>query len=268
MSPAHGELTSAAFCWRLERKDGAGLALTSHDRPLVRGGIRYEPSPGMIPAAVKAELGLEPNASEVAGSLSDSAIRDEDVAAGRWDGAGVRLVALDWQNAVEPEIELLSGELGQVASKDGAFEADLLGAAARLERPVCPLTSPECRALLGDPQCRVDMAGRRLRAKVTAKTGHLVTIDQPVDGRFVLGQIRFLDGAAHGERRSILAVTGQQLSLRSAPAGEVAIGTAVEIVEGCDKRLETCSQRFGNAANFRGEPHLPGNDLLTRYPGA
>ena len=43
---------------------------------------------------------------------------------------------------------------------------------------------------------------------------------------------------------------------------------AVELGEGCDKRLATCSQRFDNAANFRGEPHLPGNDLLTRYPGA
>jgi uncharacterized phage protein (TIGR02218 family) len=39
-------------------------------------------------------------------------------------------------------------------------------------------------------------------------------------------------------------------------------------VEGCDKRLETCRDRFANTLNFRGEPHLPGNDLLTRYPGS
>ncbi|MFL6789431.1 MAG: phage BR0599 family protein, partial [Sphingomicrobium sp.] len=56
--------------------------------------------------------------------------------------------------------------------------------------------------------------------------------------------------------------------LRTAPSSAVAIGTPLEIIEGCDKRLETCSARFANAANFRGEPHLPGNDLLTRYPGA
>jgi uncharacterized phage protein (TIGR02218 family) len=80
--------------------------------------------------------------------------------------------------------------------------------------------------------------------------------------------MRFLAGAANGERRTILGVEGQQLHLRSAPAGEVTAGTAVELVEGCDKLLTTCSERFANAANFRGEPHLPGNDLLTRYPGA
>ncbi|MGO1304812.1 MAG: phage BR0599 family protein, partial [Sphingomonas parapaucimobilis] len=42
----------------------------------------------------------------------------------------------------------------------------------------------------------------------------------------------------------------------------------IELVEGCDKRLETCLSRFGNVVNFRGEPFLPGIDLLTRYPGA
>jgi hypothetical protein len=37
--------------------------------------------------------------------------------------------------------------------------------------------------------------------------------------------------------------------------------------QGCDKRLVTCSQRFANAVNFRGEPHVPGGDILTRFGG-
>jgi hypothetical protein len=35
--------------------------------------------------------------------------------------------------------------------------------------------------------------------------------------------------------------------------------------EGCDHTIATCRTRFGNAANFQGEPFLPGNDILTRY---
>ncbi|MEQ1538548.1 MAG: phage portal protein [Sphingorhabdus sp.] len=45
-------------------------------------------------------------------------------------------------------------------------------------------------------------------------------------------------------------------------------GSRIELVEGCDKTIATCSTRFSNAINFRGEPYLPGNDILTRYPGA
>ena len=36
--------------------------------------------------------------------------------------------------------------------------------------------------------------------------------------------------------------------------------------QGCDRTLTTCSQRFANAINFQGEPFLPGNDLVVRYP--
>ncbi len=46
----------------------------------------------------------------------------------------------------------------------------------------------------------------------------------------------------------------------------LAPGTRVLVREGCDRTLATCAARFANAANFRGEPFLPGNDLLTRYP--
>lgn len=262
------ELSSLAFCCRVERRDGAGLALTSHDRALLIDGVRYEPSPGMTPASIRSELGLEPRSSEVAGSLSSKAISEADLLAGRWDGASLSLVAVDWTEVDTNGQELIAGELGQISSKAGSFEAELLGVAAKLGRPVCPATSPLCRAELGDPSCRVDMAGRRERAKVTAASAHLITVDRPVDDRFQFGRVRFLAGPANGERRTILSAQGQQLTLRSAPSADVAIGTPVEIVEGCDRRLSTCSERFANAANFRGEPHLPGNDLLIRYPGA
>jgi uncharacterized phage protein (TIGR02218 family) len=46
------------------------------------------------------------------------------------------------------------------------------------------------------------------------------------------------------------------------------VGDRVALREGCDKMIATCSARFSNVVNFRGEPHVPGNDLLTRHPGA
>ena len=268
MSIADGQPTSLAFCWQLERRDGAGIGLTSHDRRLMVEGIRFEAEPGITPAAVRLGTGLSASSSDIVGSLSSEAISEADIVAGRWDGAALRLLAVDWENPESGSRTLVEGELGQVASGDGRFEAELPGVAKKLERPVCPLTSPECRAELGDPRCRVDMAGRRLRAEVVGTVGNVVTIDRPVDDRFRFGEIRFLGGVANGERRRILSVAGPELTLRSAPTNEVPAGTAVELSEGCDKRLESCVTRFANAANFRGEPHLPGNDLLTRYPGA
>jgi uncharacterized phage protein (TIGR02218 family) len=85
------------------------------------------------------------------------------------------------------------------------------------------------------------------------------------DGLFAYGTLRWLTGANAGLESRVVANAGTSVTLRDVPAFAVTAGTRVEMVEGCDKRFATCIGRFGNAVNFRGEPHLPGNDLLTRY---
>ena len=112
------------------------------------------------------------------------------------------------------------------------------------------------------------MAGRAVRATVVSADGNLLTLDRAAEERFLFGRLRFLSGANCGIASVVLAVNGDEVSLRDRPVERVEGGTVVEIREGCDKRFETCVERFENAANFRGEPHLPGTDLLTRYPGA
>ena len=42
-------------------------------------------------------------------------------------------------------------------------------------------------------------------------------------------------------------------------------GDEVELTAGCDKSFATCRTRFANSANFRGFPHIPGNDAALGY---
>lgn len=268
MAITDGGLTSVDLCWRLERMDGAGIGLTSHDAALTSDGARFEPTPGMTPATVTRGLGLEPQSAEASGMLSGEALDETDLALGRWDGARVRLTVVDWREPDTDAIELLGGEIGNVNIDGESFSADLRGAAAALEGPVCPATSAECRAEFGDSKCRVDFAGRTTVAHVISSEDGTLTLDMDVDDRFVLGRLRYMSGANCGLTTVILAASGKIISVRDLPRGAVESECRVELREGCDKRFETCVSRFANAENFRGEPHLPGNDLLTRYPGA
>ena len=95
-----------------------------------------------------------------------------------------------------------------------------------------------------------------------------LTLDTPVDDRFVLGRLRYMSGSNCGVATVILTAGGSEVQVRDLPRATVEVGCVVELREGCDKRFETCVSRFANAVNFRGEPYLPGTDLLTRYPGA
>jgi uncharacterized phage protein (TIGR02218 family) len=46
----------------------------------------------------------------------------------------------------------------------------------------------------------------------------------------------------------------------------VAAGDNFTVTAGCDKQFQTCHDRFNNIVNFRGFPHIPGNDFIISYP--
>lgn len=267
-SITEGPLTTLSFCWTLERGDGAGLALTSGDRDIERGGTVFRSAPGVTPAAVTRQLGLDANSGEIAGALGADSLSEKDLALGRWNGASAKLLAMDWEAAEAESVPLLGGEIGEVSIDGEGYSAELRGAAAHLSKAPCPSTSPECRAAFGDKHCGVDLAGRTIRATVVSASDNVLELDQAIDARFLFGRLRYLGGENCGLASAILGVNGTQVSLRDRPRGRAAAGDRVEVREGCDKRFETCVSRFRNAVNFRGEPHLPGTDLLTRYPGA
>lgn len=263
-----GELTTVALCWRIERRDGVAIGLTAHDRDLDIDGLVYRAAPGMTPSAIERGASLDAASMDVTGALTSSAIGEADLLGGRWDGARVSLFATDWSDPGE-RVMLGEGTIGAVETRGGVLTAELRGAAAALERPVVEETSPECRAELGDARCRVRMAGRRRFARVVEVEDAMITVDagELAANIYGGGRLRWFGGANSGLEDAVARSEGATLTLRRAPRFAVDEGALVELIEGCDKRLATCAGRFGNALNFRGEPYLPGVDLLTRYPG-
>ncbi len=261
------ELTSIAFCWRVQRRDGVALGFTSHDRDLLVGGLGYRAAPGMAPSAITLSDGFDAAALDVAGALSSDAITEADLLAGRWDGASVTMFMLDWQAPEGAKVMLARGELGDVSLEGEGFTAELKGPVAALDRPVVEQTSPECRAELGDRRCRVDLAGRmRVTRVTTVIADHIVEVAAAAAGNaYAYGRLRWLTGLNSGLESPVLHSDGLQLTLREPPHFAAQIGDLVEVAEGCDRSFATCVGRFGNGLNFRGEPHLPGMDLLTRY---
>ena len=271
MSIIDADLTTLAFCWRLQRRDGVCLGFTTHDREFDIEGLTYRSSPGMLPSAISMSDGFDADRLEVAGSLTSETISEADLRAGRWDGASVTVFLVDWEQPDGGRIELVHGELGDVNMRSAGFTADLRGLTAALDCPVVEQTSPECRAELGDKRCRVDTAPR---VRLTRVVEVVHEVDLIVDSAsaeaqaYAYGRLRWLTGRNSGFESAIRSSVGARLTLREAPFFVPSAGDLVEIHEGCDKSFATCRSRFANSENFRGEPHLPGIDLLTRYPGA
>jgi len=264
------DLITIALCWRLERRDGVALGFTTHDRDLAIGGLVYRAAPGMLPSAISLTDGFEADSVDIEGALTSRAISGADLGGGRWDGAKVRIFMADWEDPDGGTLAIARGELGEVAIRGDGFEAELRGPTALLDAPVVEQTSPECRARLGDKRCRVDMAARTMLTRVSAVVDDAaVDVEEAAPGAaYAGGVLRWIGGANSGLDSLVMQSADGRLTLAEPPPFPPAVGDLVEIREGCDKMLATCAGRFGNAVNFRGEPHLPGIDLLTRYPGA
>ncbi|WP_332816871.1 DUF2163 domain-containing protein [Sphingopyxis sp.] len=260
------ELVTLAWCWRLARRDGVVIGLTSHDRDLMVGGIAYRAAPGMKPSALETSDSLDAATMDLEGAIASDAIAARDLDAGRWDGAELELFVTDWSAPGMAPVTVARGSLGAVERRGAAFAAELQGVTRLLDRPVCPATSPSCRAMLGDPACRVDLAPRTHLRRVIAVDGRAVTLDSVAAG-MAFGELLWMDGANCGLASPVIGVDGSVLHLAEAPVFAPVFPARVRLTEGCDKQLATCRDRFANAVNFRGEAHLPGNDLLTRYPG-
>lgn len=262
------ELTTLAWCWRLSRRDGVVIGLTSHDRDLMAGGILYRAAPGMKPSALETDDSLDVQTMDLEGAISSDAIAAADLDAGRWDGAALDLFVTDWTAPDTAPVTVARGFLGAVERRGAGFTAELQGVTRLLDRPACPATSPSCRAMLGDRACRVDLASRTHMRRVVALAGRAVTLDSPVAvGTIAFGELLWIDGAASGLATPVIDDDGSVLQLAEMPPDAPMLPARVRLTEGCDKQMATCRDRFANMVNFRGEAHLPGNDLLTRYPG-
>ncbi len=92
--------------------------------------------------------------------------------------------------------------------------------------------------------------------------------------RATIGEIVREDGQFRAELRSGQQALNRVRGRIYSPLCDAVLGDArctvahehPEFGEGCDRQLSTCRDRFGNVANFRGFPHIPGNDFVLKYP--
>ena len=264
------EALHLAVCVRIERRDGQVVCLTTHDTPIAVGGETYETMSGVDATAVRQEAGAGVDNLDVGGLVSSDRITEADLLAGRFDGAQVRLFVVDWRQPNLAPLRLLSGYLGNIRLQAGRYVAEVRSLSQRLGQQIGDLVSPSCRVkALGDVQCGVNLAAyRATRVVVSVKNRSDITFggDWNPSGWYSYGRIQMMSGANSGIAREVRAHTqssGQaRLQLQEALPFDVAVGDTAVLEAGCDRRLETCRDRFNNTVNFRGEPHVPGTETL------
>lgn len=268
-------LTTVCRCWAITRADGQDYGFTDHDMELHFDGLTFKASTGLTAAAVEQATGLSIDNSEAMGALSDAAVREEDIEAGRFDGAEVRAWLVNWAN-LDQRILQFWGSIGELRRAGGAFHAELRGLTDLLNRPLGRVYQKPCTAVLGDGACRfnINAPGYRAEAVIdgfdSATVLRLTGAGSADDAWFERGRLDVMSGAARGLWASIKqdrrVKGGREITLWSGIGGGLTIGDRVQLIAGCDKRIETCRLKFNNLLNFQGFPDLPGEDWVMAVP--
>ncbi len=266
--------TTLCWCWCLTRKDGVVFGFTDHDLALQFDGTSFEPETGLIPSELRGSSDLAVDAQDAEGVLSSDHISETDIFAGLWDNASVEVWRVNWQNP-EERVLMRRGSIGQIRRGKTAFVAEVRSMAHVLEQSVGRTFQNACYAALGDSRCKVNLETSQFQATGTVTSligdrGFAASgLDAFVADWFALGLLTWQSGANQDRQVEVSRheiISGVSIvTLLEAPVRRLSVGDTFQIQAGCDKRWQTCLEKFSNGNNYRGFPHIPGNDTLIRY---
>lgn len=268
-SHLNGEVTTHCFAWLIRRSDNAVLGFTDHDGDLIVDGVSCEPLTGLNSSEATTALGLSIAGGEVEGALSSARISDVDIEQSRYDGAVLENYLVNWTSP-DQHMLLRRWTVGTISRSGGRFVMELKGAAAAFDAVCGRRILRQCDAVLGDSRCGVNQSDPRFAGSgsVTFADGAVMTVmglDGFAIGWFAQGLLTWTSGKSTGKAIRVLGHSGNSLRLIEPPILPAEAGDTFRIVVGCDKSFLTCKSKFGNGANFRGFPHLPGNDAAFSY---
>jgi uncharacterized phage protein (TIGR02218 family) len=267
--------TTLAWCWRITRNDGVALGFTDHDRDVSFDGTVFEAASGFTGSEITGAVGLNVDTLEVEGAIQSDRLNEADLAAGLFDNALIEIYRVNW---AEPEQRVLMryGNLGEVARGAQHFRCEVRGLAHELQQPQGRIIQYGCDADLGDVACGFDLDQPAFSSNdgmvdalgASPRSFTALGLDAFANGWFTRGLVTWLTGANEGRPAEVKlhakSSSGVTVELWQRPAAGLSPGDTFRITAGCDKQFGTCRKKFGNTLNFRGFPHVPGNDFMLR----
>lgn len=265
--------------------NGAGTYYyTTADTPVVVSGNTYLTAAQLGAlfervgerALVKWKIGVEvdtlqfailPNGGTINGQPIAKAIKQ-----GVFDGADVTFSHAYWPlqgyaSQILPTgvVTMFAGRVAPIEGGGSKFEVTVNSYLDLLNQQLPKnLYQAGCVNTLGDTGCTVNLAALAVAGTaLTGSTQSLISATMAAaTGYYDLGKIAFTSGANSGISRGVkqyIKGTPGTIALMSPFPNAIANGDTYNIFPGCDKLQTTCSGKFSNLINFRGEPYIPEN---------
>lgn len=263
------ETTKLCTCWKATLTNGSIYGFTNCSFDLTISGVVYKASTGYTPTNIISTERLSVDNLEMMGMLTVSSIAENDLKAGLWDFAEIEIFQVNYSDLTQGILSPIRGWLGEVRNGKTVFTAEFRSLSQKLQQTIGELLSPSCRATLGDNRCKKVLTAFTFAGTVETVISNRQFTDSALtqaDDYFEYGIITWTSGLNTGLSMEVKTYAVASVILQLVMPYAIQVGDTYSIVAGCDKKIETCRDKFDNVPNFRGEPYVPGVDAL--YKGA
>ena len=163
-------------------------------------------------------------------------------------------------------VNIFSGRVSDVSGSRSSVKVDV-----KSDIELLNVSSPRniyqagCMRTLYDDGCKVNREKFTVNGRVTenSQTGTVLkhNLTQP-DGWFSQGVIKFTSGRNAGFSRTVKAHNGNTFEFALRLPFPPQVGDVFKVYPGCNKRRDTCKDKFNNIVHFRGFPFIPSADTV------
>jgi uncharacterized phage protein (TIGR02218 family) len=278
--------------WKIERTDGVIHRFTSHDHTIAIAGEEYIPAYAASDSALRAETGMKAHNRQFLGFISSESITLEAIKQKRFANAQITEYMTDW---LYPElIGSFYNNIYFVTSVvwDGvSYKVELRSLSHRLKKVVGDNYQTDCRHRFGDNTaggCSLDIEDYSYPSSPLWANPDGEDEDDPKrivhfdPGELVGAGLEddfFANGCLVGKptgsenagmireiKKHEYYGAKHHIELQLAMPENMTSSGEYRACQGCDKKIKTCHDEYGNEINHGGFFLIPGSDLATWTP--
>lgn len=273
--------TTWALCWKITLGDEV-LRITTHDAAITMAltsdeydlNGTYTAAYTFQASALRTSADLAVDNMEVDALLDSAGITEQEIVTGVYDHATYALALVNWRDSTNSGVVMKRGVVGNIrAFAESVLKGELRGLSQKLSQTTIETYGPSCRAELGDARCKVNLAdftitgdidSIEVQRRVFTTAARLADSSSSEAKYFEGGKLTMTSGNNAGFSVEVKTDDGSgQLILFEPMPFDWQIGDTYSLVAGCDKRRETCRDKFANIVNRRAEDFIPsGNRLI------
>lgn len=254
----------------ITRIDGEILRLTDAVMNVVIGDDVYRADVGFTLSSLMLGINLQSSQGlTLTVAMTDGGISKSDLRARKYYAATVETFLCDFTQPEDTKQSLWIGKVGRVSfTETGVATIETVPYGSSLEQFADESYSQTCRASLGDELCQFPIEAYRVDFTVTrvidnsqfvVDTFGSTAAATPLTNYFGFGQMKWLSGSNLNWEMDIIQGTfsTKTITLFYPTPETMQVGDTGKMYPGCNRQHSTCSTKFSNTLNYRGEPYAP-----------